>query len=510
MGKYMEIGFNTFDGHVRGKTMDCDGVIRKCGGVDFVVCHFDPNGDDMETQCANAKATAARLKELDVPFVANFEGQNFNNSIVSADGHDFANHADGTHRLELPEEYIKAIDEGGDLISIMYDEFEHCIINRNVSISLATRFKLDPPVFPTVYTDSMRVQGETLSKQVGEYVEELKRRGAPAVAGEHVFPVLYHTFARNGMIPNFKSQKESFTNVQFAIAAGAALEYETPLWTCVDLWFMQTFPGHSSEEMYYNLLFAYLMGVDRAYVEASNAFVSNLHGEEMINDYGDNFAKFVSEFRGKDRGYNVQDYKPEVGIIRYDDTFWGQGTTPLIWRNMLFGNPKIKPKKENKEWIKAFRLITHNETTRGGIAWDRIEPQSLRKHRSFASMNGAVVFDDRVTADKLTSLKLCFLCGEYISSETLQAVKQMVHENGLTVVTPRRFAPEGIRSTVHASYREIPDGKGHWIVCEDLESPKLKKRIAPFLGSKGEMKFTFGDETVRLVILPDGETFMRV
>ena len=99
MGKYMEIGFNTFDGHVRGKTMDCDGVIRKCGGVDFVVCHFDPNGDDMETQCANAKATAARLKELDVPFVANFEGQNFNNSIVSADGHDFANHADGTHQI---------------------------------------------------------------------------------------------------------------------------------------------------------------------------------------------------------------------------------------------------------------------------------------------------------------------------------------------------------------------------------------------------------------------------
>ena len=48
MGKYMEIGFNTFDGHVRGKTMDCDGVIRKCGGVDFVVCHFDPNGAEFQ------------------------------------------------------------------------------------------------------------------------------------------------------------------------------------------------------------------------------------------------------------------------------------------------------------------------------------------------------------------------------------------------------------------------------------------------------------------------------
>jgi hypothetical protein len=235
--------------------------------------------------------------------------------------------------------------------------------------------------------------------------------------------------------------------------------------------------------------------------------VSTLHGEEMINDYGDNFARFVSEFRGKDRGYNVQDYKPEVGIIRYDDTFWGQGTTPLIWRNMLFGNPKIKPKKENKEWIKAFRLITHGETTRGGIAWDRIEPQSMRPHRSFASMNGTAVFDDRVDAEKLASLKLCFLCGEYISAKTLEGVKRMVNENGLTVVTPKRFAPAGIRKTLHADYREIPDGKGSWIVCENLEDRRLKERIAPFLGKKGEMRFTFGDRTLEFEISENGEGF---
>ncbi len=508
MEKKLQIGFNTFDSHVRSHSMDCDGLIKKCGGVDFVVCHFDPGGEDLQTECEKAKAAAARLKELGVPFVANFEVQNFNDHVVTADGFDFANHADGTHRLELPEEYIRAIKEGGDLISVMYDEFEHTIINRNLSILLASRLKTDKPVFPPAFTDKMRVQGETLSRQIGEYVQTLKDRGAPAVSGEHVFPVLYHTFARNGMILNFKSQKEIFTNVQFAIAAGAALEYGTPLWTCVDLWFMNTFPGHSAEEMYYNLLFAYLAGADRAYVEASNAFVSNVNGEEAFNAYGEAFSWFVSQFRGKDRGYNVQDYKPQIGIIRYDDTFWGQGTTPVVWRNELFGNPNVKPGKQNKEWIKAFRLITHGETTRGGLAWDRVEPQSfLRKHRSFASMNGAAVFDDRVAPEKLASLKLCFLCGEYISEATLQGVKKLVHENGLTVVTPKRFAPAGVRSTVHAAYREVPDGKGKWIVCEDLYDRRLKKSIAPFLGSKGEMTFTFGDKTIRLAISKDGETF---
>ena len=507
MSKKMQIGFNTFDSHVRAHSKDCDGVLQKCGGVDFVVCHFSPNGDDMKTQLENARATAARLKELGLPFAANFETQNFCDNVVSSDGYDFANHPDGTHRLDLPAEYIAAIKDGGDLIAVMHDEFEHAIINTNLSISLASRFKLKKPVFPLAHTDVMRVQGETLSAQVGEYVRTLKERGAPAFAGEHVFPVLYHTFARNGMIVNFKSQKESFTNVQFAVAAGAALEYGAPLWTCVDLWFMNTCPGHTPDEMYHNLVFAYLMGVDRAYVEASSHFVSNVHGEEAINAYGDAFARFVAEYRGRERAYNVQDYRPEIGIIRYDDTFWGQGTTPLVWRNELFGNPRIKPKKENKEWIKAFRLITHGETTRGGIAWDRIEPQSMRPHRSFASMNGAAVFDDRVEAEKLASLKLCFLCGEYISAKTLEGVKRMVNENGLTVVTPKRFAPQGIRKTVHADYREIPDGKGVWIVCENLEDRRLKARIAPFLGKKGEMRFTFGEQTHVFEISENGEGF---
>ena len=508
MGKNLQIGFNTFDSHVRAHAMDCDGIIEKCGGVDFVVCHFDPNGDPLNEQCERAKAVAARLKSLGIPFAANFEAQNFNENIVSADGVDFANHPDGTHRLDLPEAYISAIKEGGDLIAVMYDEFEHAIINRNLSILLATKLRHSLPVFPRSYTDSVRVEGENLNAQIGAYAADLKKKGAPAFVGEHVFPVLYHTFARNGIIPNFKSQKEIYTNVQFAIAAGAALEYGTPLWTCVDLWFMNTFPGHSPNEMYHNLVFAWLTGVDRAYVEASNAFVSTVNGEEMINAYGDEYIRFVKEYRGKERAYNVRDYRPEIGIIRYDDGFWGQGTTPVVWPNELLGNPMIKPRKRHKEWVKVFRLITHGETGAFGLAWDRVEPRSfLKKHRSFVTMNGAAVFDDRVRADKLGSLKLCFLCGEYISPETLADVKKLVNENGLTVVTPKRFAPAGIRSTLHDAYREYPDGRGRWIVCDSFSSPRLKKRLAPMLGEKGEMKFTFGDRTVRLAVSADGESF---
>ena len=504
MDKNLLIGFNTFDGRVRDHSLDCDGILDLAGNVDFVVCHFDLSKEPLAAQVARAEATADRLAELNVPFVANSESQNFVYDVCTTDGYDWANHPDGTHRLTVPPQIISAFNKHGGLIAIMYDEFEHTIINRNLSIALASKFKKSLPVFPQAYTDIMRVAGETLSSQIKEYADSLKADGAPAVVGEHVFPVFYHTFARNGIIPNYKSQKECYTNLQFAIAAGAALEYGTPLWSCVDLWFMNTFPGHSPEEMYNNLLFSYLVGVDRVYVEASSGFVS----DGQINAYGEAFARFNKLYRGKARAYNVQDYKPAIGIIRYDDSFWGQGTTPLIWPNELLGYRSIKPKKENKEWVKVFRLITHGETGRGGLAWDRVEPRSfLKKHRSFAPMNGAAVFDDRVDAEKLTSLRLCFLCGEYISKKTLDGVKKLVNENGLTVVTPKRFAPAAMRNTLTGSYREIPDGKGLWIVCDSFEDPRLKKRVAPFLGEDNEMTFTFGDQTVRLAISENGEGF---
>ena len=131
----------------------------------------------------------------------------------------------------------------------MYDEFEHAIINQNLSIIMASKGRIRKSVFPLLDGKDAYAQGELLNRQIGEYAAEIKGKGAELFIGEHVFPVLFHTFARNGMIPNFKSQKESVTNLNYAIAAGAAMQYDTPLWTCVDCWFRLTNPGHSAQEM---------------------------------------------------------------------------------------------------------------------------------------------------------------------------------------------------------------------------------------------------------------------
>ena len=494
--KTMKIGVNTHFDRVRDDDAQYECVKDY---VDFLVCHTDPQGTSLAEAVENTRKAVDTLEKAGIGYVANFEFQNFVHDVTAPDGTEWALNTDTLHRLVIPDEYIKMLTSGEHSEGIMYDEFEHAIINQNLSIILASKGKVKKSVFPLSESEDPVEQGELLSKQLADYAAEMKNRGAKRLMGEHVFPVLFHTFARNGITPNFKSQKESVSDIQFAIASGAALEYGIELWNCVDCWYRLTNPGHSADEMYNNLMFAYYAGVNNVYVVSTGVFTQN--GERF--EYGRKFREFSVKFRGARRKYDIHDFRPETGIIRYDDTYWGQGD-PMLWRYMLFGNKKIKPTKKSKEYVKVFSLITHGETSKGSYSWNKISPYALRKHRSFMTMNSTAVFDDRVKKETLKSLKLCFLTGISISDETLGAVAELVRENGLTVVTPKRFAPQEILKNAKGSYSEIRDGKGVWIVTDKIAGARVKKRIAPFLGNKGEIRLTFENNTVTMKISPDG------
>ena len=74
-------------------------------------------------------------------------------------------------------------------------------------------------------------------------------------------------------------------------------------------------------------------------------------------------------------------------------------------------------------------------------------------------------------------------------------------------MTPKRFCPEYIRKQTKGSFTEVSDGKGKWIVTGNVLSGKTKKSVKKFLGNKGEMKFTYGDKTIRMKISKDGNSF---
>jgi hypothetical protein len=394
---------------------------------------------------------------------------------------------------------VEALGSAGNLLAVSHDEFEHVIINRNISLWMASKGKTDKAAFEQPKTKDAVRQGEYLAGQLRAYADGLKAMGAPAVAGEHVFPVLYHTFARCGIIPNFKSQKEGYSNLQYAIAAGAALEYGTPLWSCVDLWHRQTFPGHSPEELYHNLLFCYLSGVDLAYVESDPVLV----GGGVLSPHGEAYASFLRDFRGKSRNFHAADYRPAVGILRYDDTWWGQNA---FWYKGLFGNPSLPPDTRSKEWLRVIDMLTFGQSGKKSFNLNRIDHTLFKKHRSFVPMNGLAVFDDRPGMEALRSLKLAFLCGLTVAPDTMRAIETLVREHGLTAVCPPRFLPAGLAFMKGNSYAEIPDGKGLWIIAADPADRRVFHKIRPLLGEENEITLPFKNRTIRLKINENGNT----
>ncbi len=468
--------------------------------TDFVICNTHP-AKSVADECEFIKDFRKNFENCRVDYVINNEFVNGDDYNIADDGHDWCNTSDGCHRLNLPDLYLKTLTEDEHFLGIMYDEMEHMIINRNLTLTLNRKARNNLLVFPITESDDIKEQGALLRKQCKEYASSFFKNGVKSFAGEHVFPVLFHTFASAGIIPNFKSQKESYSNVQFAVAAGAALEYNMPLWNCVDLWFRLTYPGHSPNEMYHNMLFSYLAGVERCYVEGIFAFFT----DGKPNEYAETYKKFTLECK-RTREYSVKDYKPEIGIIKFDDSYWGQ-CDPVVWKKILLANKKIKPDKIAREYTNILHLITHGETGRNGLSWSRVSPWSLRRHKSFCSMNSVAVFDDVVKKDKLESLKLCFLCGYHISENTLKSVEELVKENGLTVVTTKRFLPERLQHKFSGSYCEIDDGKGKWIVTKSFLSKKAKLAVKPLIGNKGEMRFTFDGKTIKMKISQDGESF---
>ena len=494
----MKIGLNVFETQMLAGEPAFE--LPLGNGADFIFCHTSPaplgHGDEYE----KAERLAAIAQAHGMGLVADFEFQNAEASRLGSNGHEWCVAPDGGHRLNPDPAFIAALASRGNLWGVVYDEFEYAISARNLSQWWGNKLRFGCHAFPPMKTRDAYEQGEALSDALSDYVETVKSAGAAPFAGEHVFPVLYHAFARAGMVPNFKSMKESCTNLQFAVAAGAALQYGTELWTCVDLWYRQSFPGHSAGELYENLLFAYLAGVDLAYVESAPALVK----DGKLNDRGEAFCRFADEYKGKERPYRILDYRPQIGVIRYDDTYWGQNA---FWDRGLYGNGRIRPDGRSKEWIKAVDVVTFGESGRASFNLNRIDRTLLQKHRSFCSMNALAVFDDRVKAKTLASLKLVFLCGVHISPETLSDVAALVRENGLTVVTPTRFLPERFRFLTKGELTQIRDGNGTWIVTDDFCSPTLRRLIAPFLGDRGTVRLPFADREIVLRIAPDGDGF---
>ncbi len=390
------IGYENSGEKCNHKTEFFNAPVAKELEIDFIVHHIRPD-KSVKEETAIARKMAARFDEYGIEFVPNCETANWREDFVGPDGFDWASREEGCHRFRFPKDVMEAYASSPMFAGVLYDETEHCIINRNISLTHKNS-KTDLPFFPDRPDFDIRQTGEFLTECSKELYQECTDNGAPRVLGEHVFPVLFHSFAKAGIIPNYKQQKENWSNIFAACAMGAAKQYNTELWTCIDLWCGLVYPGHSPEEMEYNLIFSYLIGVDRAYVEGCSGFYTmEEDGSFNLTDYGEAFKRFSTGYlKQNQRNYNHRDFEPSIGIIRFDDGDWGQ-TDDWVWKSMLLGNKSLKPDEFTHEWLRAWHTITHGQTMVESISWNRMEAYCETSHRSFAPVNGPIVYDEIVS-----------------------------------------------------------------------------------------------------------------
>ncbi len=518
--KNFHIGLDSSgDKHPEGKHINP--VAMKELGIDFIVDKYSVECKKVSDESARILDHAKEYEDAGLDFLFNVETGNWKEKFVSEDGWDWVTRPDGNHLFMFPGEMLDKLATSPGFMGVMYDELEHSQITRNLTLTLKNP-NCDVVCLGETTDMSLEEADETVYKHTKALVDEVESHGSNLrVFSEHVWPVLFHNFSRAGVTAAYKQMKENWSNVWAACALGAARQYGKEMWACLDFWNHNTFPGHSPEELWGNMLFAYWTGVDYMYIEAIVKGVYTVENGDYdhpsIHEYGEKIREFSKSYvPANERDYTHRDYEPKTAIIRFDDTLWGQGDDhycvvegdgKLVWKDYLFGSKTLRTSPESEEWLKVWNLISHGWVSEESLSWNYEVPYKKRNltHRSFCPVNAPIVFDHTVGAEHLGTLDLAFLCGHKISDETLAAVREAV-KGGLTVVTSARFAPECIADGYCCGTKVAHDGEGKWVITDCFNSDEVKAAVSDLLGKDDEMVYYFaGGKKVTFKIAENGD-----
>jgi hypothetical protein len=342
-----------------------------------------------------------------------------------------------------------------------------------------------------------------------------------------VWPVMFHTIARARLGVACKIMGLSYTPVSAAIALGAAHQYNATFWICLEMWSQgsgDALPGHSPDEFRSNLLFAYWMGVDHIYVENGgwssppagtqgvpwNLLSYQSDRRYRLTEYGEILRWFCREYiPNHPRDYTWRDVVPEIVIVRFPDTCWGQRYSE--WPDNLYGALNLHSSAATEAWFKIWNLLTYGVTGDDGITYYKHRigkellpsnpdsspvAQNVKVHTFFSPLNNVVVYDHLVPETLLESAKLIFLTGMEVSPESLKGVMNRVQAGAICVALPSLVKPlfsndKGRRIAI------MPSGKGKWVITEDFGHPEVLAHVKSFLGDPRQIRYRFGKREVR-------------
>jgi hypothetical protein len=331
------------------------------------------------------------------------------------------------------------------------------------------------------------------------------RVGDKRAAVEHLFPVMMHTAAKAGFNVSPKVLKETCGPAMLAVALGAARQYQVDVWVDVDYWWHNEVIGHSLERFQSALQLAYWSGADRIYVEGGAAYAKGHPlGAQIENAYAEFIGNYIP---AHPRPYDWRSYRPEIGIIRYDDTCFDIRQAYLgEYPGPLYGH--FPAGSKNTEWLNIWSLLSHGFVRTDSLS-HQWESRRFNSRTLFVPLDNVVVYDDEVSAELLEGLKLIFLTGMRISQHTLAAVEQRVRQGALCVLPPR-LAPSGSHLQQVKDITHVPDGKGAWLVVPEFyrlhyecffAGPAVKylrDLVVPLIGDGDHLNYRFGDYQVSI------------
>jgi len=319
----------------------------------------------------------------------------------------------------------------------------------------------------------------------------------PIVTTENVFPVMQHAFARAGMVQMPKLLKETMTPVLAAMTMGAAKQYGVRYWTSVDLWHGGDYPGHTPADLRSALLFSYWTGAEHTYIE-NLSYQGSLYtvenGKVKLSPHGDVARSFIKDYLpSHPRGVRFSDFAPEIIIVRFEDTCWGQEERGHWLRPWLYGASNLRRDAHTDYWFRIWNVISHGVIPPGSLNWN-IDPGIA--WRFLIPANNVAVYDHLASDPRLfASAKLVFLTGKLASPACLATLKKLA-DNGLTVVTTSALAPAGMPLAAGEVCSQYTAGAGKWIVTDDVTDPSVKALLAPYLGKSDRMRYVFGSTEV--------------
>ena len=284
---------------------------------------------------------------------------------------------------------------------------------------------------------------------------------------------------------------------------GAAREYGREFCVTPDMWGLSGFPGHPPEELRASLLYAYWIGARRIFVENIRGLIERKAEDGVVRyeltPYGRVYQWFVKEYvPAHPRPYTFRDIRPEVAIIRFDDSCWGQSGSGFP--DALYGAANLKTTPATAAWFQICSLLTHGQTRDGGLSFWNGSYDGL-PHDFFCPLRGAVMYDHLAGAKELEGLKLVFLTGVQISPQTMDAVRAFVRNGGLCI-TLDSLAP----AELSGKSGSVADGSGKWLIVKDFRGDEVRQAVAPFLGKPDEICYEIGARRLTVKRGKDGDT----